>query len=198
MEDGDEYVGKDAEVEMAWDGREAEVTSQLLARGRIMARRITAKSNMRRSIMAKRGTMEAGMEAKLTSNMHARMATAEIGRALARSKVSDQREQLRGKEEEVGSLRRALTEKNEAFQSKVEGLESVKRELESAIQAKCDLRSQACESVSRLGSKLTVTEEAGRVLRTELLAVKEAASEEGARIEALLKVLKELRDGVRQ
>ncbi|WAO94253.1 Hypothetical protein NCS54_01182800 [Fusarium falciforme] len=60
---------------------------------------------------------------------------------LARSEVSDLREQLRGKEEEVVSLRRALTEKNEAFQSKVEELESVKRELESAIQAKLDLRS---------------------------------------------------------
>ncbi|KAJ4201288.1 hypothetical protein NW767_006938 [Fusarium falciforme] len=57
------------------------------------------------------------------------------------SEVSDLREQLRGKEEEVVSLRRALTEKNEAFQSKVEELESVKRELESAIQAKLDLRS---------------------------------------------------------
>ncbi|KAI8659905.1 hypothetical protein NCS56_01208800 [Fusarium sp. Ph1] len=102
--------------------------------------------------------------------------------ALARSEVSDLREQPR----------------NEAFQSKVEELESVKRELESAIQAKLDLRSQACESVSRLRSKLTVAEEVERELRAELLAVKEAASEKGARIEALLKVLKELGDEIRQ
>ena len=80
----------------------------------------------------------------------------------------------------------------------MEELESAKRELESAIQAERGLRSQACESIGRLRSKLTVAEEAERELRAELLAVKEAASEKGARIEALLKVLKELRDGVRQ
>jgi hypothetical protein len=45
VEDGDEGVGEDVEVDMVRDGREAEVASQLLGRGRIMAkamaRRIT-------------------------------------------------------------------------------------------------------------------------------------------------------------
>ncbi|KAJ4233091.1 hypothetical protein NW759_001874 [Fusarium solani] len=147
VEDGDEGVGEDVEVDMVRDGREAEVASQLLGRGRIMAK-----------AMARRIT---------------RMATEEI-RAL------------------WPDLRCRIY--NEAIQSKVEELESVKRELESTIQAKLDLRSQACESVSRLRSKLTVAEEAERELRAELLAVKEAASEKGVRIEALLKVLKELGD----
>lgn len=61
VEDGDDSVSKDIEVGMVRDGREAGVASQLLGRGRIMAkamaRRITAKSIMRRSIMVTRATM---------------------------------------------------------------------------------------------------------------------------------------------
>lgn len=123
--------------------------------------------------------------------------------ALARSEVSDLREQLWGKEEEVESLRRALAEKNEAFQRKVEELESVrgtlagtheaKRGLErekdqiiaqqsdeirsvraerdAARQSERNLRDEACESVNRLRSKLTLAEKAQKESKAELVSV---------------------------
>ncbi|KAI8714800.1 hypothetical protein NCS52_01200800 [Fusarium sp. LHS14.1] len=128
----------------------------------------------------------------------------EYSGALARSEVSELREQLRSKEEEVESLRRTLAEKEEAHRAEREkdvqhredmlgtmkriqetSEELMKGQRDAAKQAERDLRSEASRVIGNLQvEKDEAKNDAGQA-RPELQSAKEALAEQSAQIEDL-------------
>ncbi|KAL2677262.1 hypothetical protein Neosp_011031 [[Neocosmospora] mangrovei] len=106
--------------------------------------------------------------------------------ALARSEVSDLREQLRGKEEEVESLRRALAEKDQIIAQQIDEIRAVRAEREDAVtQVERDLRSKACRIIRDLRGEIDEAKNDAAQARTELQSAKEALAEERAQTEDL-------------